>query len=150
MKTAEEIYNNMADIIPYALGDHLKPYIIEAMEIHADQFRPKESNWRGSFEVYLAELNKVYHELLNDSEWLDLMQKYHKNLDIKMTLEKAVVTYWSTEEAWEYKRKKKSKKLNWKSTLTKAISLNINKVWLLPYNQQSQQPITYTKPKFLE
>jgi hypothetical protein len=147
IKTAEDIYDNMANIIPYALENHLKPYIIEAMEIYADQFRPKESNWRGSFEVYLTELNKVYQELLNDAEWIKKQEKYHPGVDIKLSLEKAVENFWGQESGWQYKKRKKSKDLNWKATLTKAIDLN--KVWL-PRNQQQQNIVVYNKPKFLE
>lgn len=155
IKNAEEIlreYIQFTDVNGSETVNMLPLTIVDAMEEYADQFRPKENdNWRSDFDVYIDGLNKVYNELLNDKEWLNLMQKYHKGLDVKTTLEKAVVTYWATHTGWEYKRKKKSKTLNWKSTLTKAISMSINKVWLpRESNFNNQQQVVYNKPKFLE
>ena len=159
MKTAEEYYEECRikgltdDIISVSEPNYILPFyqnIFRLMDGYADQFRPKESNWRGYFEIYLAELNKVYQELLNDVEWIKKQEKFHPNVDIKVSLEKAIENFWKTEGGWQYKKRKKSKDLNWKATLTKAISLTINKVWLLPYNQQQKSTIVYNKPKFLE
>lgn len=41
MKTAEELYKEMEDIIPFNIQDGVKPYILEAMTSYSDQFKNK-------------------------------------------------------------------------------------------------------------
>lgn len=86
----------------------------------------KESiSWRNSFEIYLEELRSEYKELINDPEFILNQEKFHPNIDIKLSLEKACVNYWATEAGWKKKKsERKTKNINWKSTLTNAIDLN--------------------------
>lgn len=99
---------------------------------------PINGDWKNDFNIYLFQLRETYKELLKDEKWLGTQRKFHPNLDIKLTLEKACVNYWSTKEAWEYKKRKKSKTINWRLTLTNSLDTAGNKVYLL---KESQKPI---------
>lgn len=86
--------------------------------------------WRESFEIYLKELNVETKKLLSDKEWFSEREKFHPNLDIKLTIEKAYKDFWSKESGW--KNKKSSKKtinIDWKSTYNNAISQKVNQVY---------------------
>lgn len=86
--------------------------------------------WRDSFEVYLKELNISTKELLTDKEWLSEREKFHPNLDIKLTMEKAYTDFWSKEAGW--KNKKSSKKtitIDWKATFNNALTQKMNQVY---------------------
>lgn len=90
-------------------------------------FSPKVSNWRTDFNIYLFDLKQIYEKLIIDQNYIEQQEKFNPNIDIKLSLEKAVTNFWGTEAGWKYKKKQKAKEIDWKATLTNAISLN--KVW---------------------
>lgn len=91
---------------------------------------PKEKSWREDFEVYKSELREFYKTIRKDNEWILNQQRFNPNVNILLTLEKAVVNYWATEAGWKNKKRSKSKTIDWKSTLTNALSNPSNKVYL--------------------
>jgi DNA-binding Lrp family transcriptional regulator len=95
-------------------------------------------DWRKDFQIYLKELREVYNELINDSDYIKQQEKFNPNLDIKLTLEKSCTNYWATEAGWKKKKQGKSKVIDWKSTLTNALTLKMNKVYK-PFDQQKQE-----------
>lgn len=80
--------------------------------------------WRNDFEVYKSELEKEYKELINDSNFISTQERLNPNVNIKLSIEKGYLNFWSTEAGWKHKKKSKSNELNWKSTLTKSIDMN--------------------------
>lgn len=80
--------------------------------------------WRNNFEKYIEELNIAVNTLLQDKEWIAEREKFHPNLDIKLSMEKAYKDFWGTEAGWKHKKKSKSNDINWKSTFNSAIELN--------------------------
>lgn len=86
------------------------------------------TDWKTSFSIYKEELTKAYKKLINDEDYINQRQGYHKNLDIPKSLEKACVDYWATEEGWAKKKKSKSKTIDWRSTFNNALSLTCNQV----------------------
>ena len=88
-----------------------------------------EPTWRTDFEVYKTELRAAYLELIQDADFLSKQQRYHPNVDVKLTLEKACINFWATEAGWKHKRKSKSERIDWRQTLTNAISQPQNKVY---------------------
>jgi predicted transcriptional regulator len=86
-------------------------------------------SWKTDFEVYKDSLRKEVKELINDKEYITQQEKFNPNLNIKLTIEKACINYWATEAGWKHKIKSRSKDLNWKSTITNAISSPLNKVY---------------------
>lgn len=89
----------------------------------------KTISWRDDFETYKAELRTEYSKLISDPEFLKEREKYHPRVDIKLTIEKSCKDFWATEEGWLHKKKSKTKDLNWKATLTKALSIKSNQVF---------------------
>lgn len=81
--------------------------------------------WRDSFEKYIEDLNIAVNLLLQENDWILEREKFHPNLDIKLSMEKAYKDFWGTESGWLYKKKKsKGLDINWKSTFNSAIELN--------------------------
>lgn len=89
----------------------------------------KSTDWKTDFKIYLKELRETYKVLTHDKEWISEREKLNPGIDILLTMEKSCIEFWATEEGWENKKKSKVKTINWKSTLTKAISQPMNKVY---------------------
>lgn len=97
--------------------------------------------WRTSFALYQADEQAAYEALRKDTGWQAGRQKYHPNLDILLTLEKAHVDFWNTEAGWAWKKKNRSaKSLNWKSTFATSLSLKGNQVWKDRAAQAAERP----------
>lgn len=108
---------------------------------------PEVKTWRNDFETYKSQLREVYKKLTEDDNYIKIQEKFHPNVDIKVTLNKACVNYWATEAGWKNKKSKKSKNIDWKSTLTNAI--DNNKVYK-PKDKQEQTQQTVYKGNFLK
>lgn len=85
--------------------------------------------WRTSYELYKTELREAYTGALINQEWINQQERYHPNLDIGLTIEKACVEYWSKEAGWKKKKASKTEKIDWKSTFSNALSLKSNQVY---------------------
>jgi hypothetical protein len=85
--------------------------------------------WRSDFKIYLSDLRNTYRLLINDDSWIKERERFNPNLDIKLTIEKSCTEFWATEAGWAHKKKSKSKDIDWKKTLTTAISQPQNKVY---------------------
>jgi len=85
--------------------------------------------WKTDFSIYQAEEQAAYESLINDPVWIADRQKYHPNLDIKLSAEKAHKDYWSTEAAWSHKKKQRSKNCDWRRTYNNALTQRCNQVW---------------------
>jgi hypothetical protein len=80
--------------------------------------------WRENFEVYLNECKEIHRSLIHDTEFINTQERLNPGVDIKLSLEKAVINFWATEAGWKHKKSKRSKEIDWKSTLTTAITMN--------------------------
>ena len=103
-----------------------------------------DTSWKKDFKVYLKELRSAYRKLIEDSEFIRTQEKFHPNVDIKLSLEKACTNFWATEAGWIHKKKKRSKIINWKSTLTNAIDMN--KVYKSKENDVTVKKEFYKRP----
>jgi len=81
-------------------------------------------SWKDDFGVYLSELRTAYKQMICDRNFIETQERFHPNVDIKLSLEKACKNFWATEAGWQHKKKKRIKVINWKQTLTNAIDLN--------------------------
>ena len=54
----------------------------------------------------------AYNEIINDSDWIQLQERLNPGVNIKLTIEKACINFWSTEAGWKHKRNSKSKTLD--------------------------------------
>lgn len=83
-----------------------------------------QKTWKDSFEIYKKELDQEYQKLITDSEFIENRQKYYPEVNIRLSLEKAVEDFWSTEAGWINKKSKKIARPDWKQTLAKSIEHN--------------------------
>lgn len=81
--------------------------------------------WRNSFEEYMKLVVKAKEELLSDKEFIKNTCNYYPNIDIALSLDKAIYVYWGTEDAWNKQRRKKVININLKTALKKNIDKNI-------------------------
>ena len=89
----------------------------------------KEKDWRKDFNVYLSELHEEVDKILCDAEWMEKQKGFNPpELNIIKTIECAIENFWGTTEGWENKKKSKTKKINWKTTLAKALKIQTNRV----------------------
>lgn len=77
--------------------------------------------WRTDFEVYKKELKEAVRDLLSDREFVAEREKFYPNIDLPLTLEKAVVDFWGKPEGWKNKKRSKTVNIDWRSTFIYAI-----------------------------
>lgn len=130
-------YTKTIDSLSYRLKDKDKE-----KDKDKDKEEDKEKDfiktWRNDFPTYIEGLKAACRALMADIEWLKAQEKYHPGVDIKLSVEKAVMNFWATEAGWKHKKGKKSKDLDWKATLTNAI--NLNKVYK-PKNAEEENKV---------
>jgi hypothetical protein len=82
------------------------------------------AEWRTNFSVYKKDLDIVFKTLSLDPKFISEQERYHPNVDIRLSMEKAVVNFWGTEAGWKFKKKSRSNDIDWKLTLINAIGMN--------------------------
>jgi hypothetical protein len=86
--------------------------------------KDKNTNWRNDFNVYLDECKSAYKKYMEDPELLKIQQRLNPGINIKLSIEKGFINFWGTEAGWNFKKKKRSKDINWQSTITNSITMN--------------------------
>lgn len=99
-------------------------------------------SWKNDFSIYLKQLQQEYSKMIKDDDFIKQQEIFYPNIDIKNSLKKAYINFWGTEAGWNYKKKKRIKIIDWKSTLTNAI--NLNKV----YRQKEDTKTNQTSIKY--
>lgn len=105
--------------------------------------------WRDDFKIYLSEVTDAYEGIVKDIDFIKDRERYHPNIDIKLSLEKSFRDYWSTEAAWYKRKKSRTKKLDWVSTFKNSLDQKMNQVYKPRQDLFSQQP-TSTKEKLCQ
>lgn len=82
------------------------------------------------YQLYLNELRSEYKKIISDTEYISERQKFHPNLNIELSINKACVDFWASEAGYKRKKMSKSKKIDWKKTFTNALTLKCNHVYL--------------------
>lgn len=96
----------------------------------------EKKEWRDSFEVYLALVNKAKENILADSEFRRYIERYYYNADYEATLNKLIDGFWGKAEGWEYcKSKRKGKTIN----MTSALKKNMDKRERIVYKSRKSQ-----------
>ena len=112
-------------------------------EIHKGHNDAKKNDtWKTSYEIYLDECTLAYEALSANTDWIKQQEKFHPNIDIQLSLEKAFTNFWGTEAGWKHKKKARSKEINWKTTFTNAIDMN--KVYRLRYGNNDAEKGRFT------
>ena len=86
-------------------------------------------SWRDDFELYKSELKEAFNKILSDKDFIENRQKYHPNLDIRLSLQKAYEDYWGTEAGWKKKKSSRTKEIDWPATFRKALDQPQNRVY---------------------
>jgi hypothetical protein len=86
-----------------------------------------EKTWKNDFETYLKITTEAYHKLIADEDFIKQQEKYYPNVDIYLSIQKAVNNFWGKEAGWAYKKRQRIKDIDMASTLTNAIEKN--RVW---------------------
>lgn len=92
--------------------------------------------WRNDFKTYGDQLDEAYKLLIIDENFIKTQEKFNPEVDIILSIGKAIDCYWGTEAAWKYKIKKCKDEINWTSTLKNAIGKY--RVFKPKYAQQQQ------------
>ena len=100
--------------------------------------------WVNDFAVYKAEVDAAYIKIINDAAFIKEREKYHPNLNIPLSLEKAYIDFWGNELGWEWKKSQKDQdgKNDWKATFRNALNLSRNQV----YKARDQHPTLFSEP----
>jgi hypothetical protein len=81
--------------------------------------------WRNNFEAYLANARQGYGDIVNDKEFILLLEDAYPNIDAIKSIKNSFKLYWATDEGWEKKKSvRKTASIDWKSTIRKGIKLN--------------------------
>jgi len=92
---------------------------------------PDAPTWRDSYDVYIADCEREFDSKSDDPEWIaERKALYPRGLNIRMSLEKAFITFWGTTEGWKWcKVHRKTKKLNWNLCVNNCLNNRNNRVW---------------------
>lgn len=84
----------------------------------------KDKNWKLDFSIYKAELNENFERIKLDDLFILEQEKFNPNINIILSIEKAISNFWGTEAGWKNKKKSGSVNIDWTATFKNAISLN--------------------------
>ena len=99
-----------------------------------DKVKDKEKEkgipeWKKDFEVYKNELRSAFALIKHDKEFIKERERYHPNLDIILSIEKACTDFWAKESGWKNKKDSKTIDIDWKETFVNALTMKNNQVW---------------------
>lgn len=130
--------NNLKGLNQYKKnGGHMRGHMSNHMEneneneninINKDSIKEEEKEiektWRNDYSIYLQECKKGYRELIENKKFIEHIQKLQPKLNVLASIEMSFHSYWGTEDGWRNKKAKKSKTINWKSTILKNLKFN--------------------------
>lgn len=87
---------------------------------------PKEkvAPWRDSFDEYMKLVREGAAALKADANFRAEVERLQPNVDYEKTIEWCVSQYWGTEQAWEKKRRSRTRKIDMKATLRQNFDKN--------------------------
>ena len=86
--------------------------------------KKKKNTWRDDFQTYLTECKQGYKEFMEDEELLKTQQRLNPGINIKLSIEKGYINFWSIEAGWKHKKASRSKNMDWKATIINSIGIN--------------------------
>lgn len=96
--------------------------------------KASNSAWRADIEVYRKEVEDAKEQLINDTEFKAKFMNMYPNADYLRSIMKSM-QYWTSEKAWELKKKGKSSKINMVATLKNNLEKSV------VYKNNQDQPI---------
>lgn len=96
--------------------------------------KASNSAWRADIEVYRKEVEDAKEQLINDTEFKANFMNMYPNADYLRSIMKSM-QYWTSEKAWELKKKGKSRKINMLTTLKNNFEKSV------VYKNNQDEPI---------
>lgn len=90
----------------------------------AQKEKPPKEPWRESFDEYMKLVNEGAAALMADAKFRAEVEQLQPNVDYDRTIKWCVSQYWGTEQAWERKRRSRTKTINMKATLRQNFDKN--------------------------
>lgn len=87
-----------------------------------------DKNWRNSFEIYQKSIREAYKEFVNP-EFIKEQEIYYHNIDVELSIKKAIKEYWITEKGWKKRKASKTKELDWKATFINILKQKENRIY---------------------
>ena len=82
------------------------------------------NSWKEDINIYYSLVDKAFEDIVTNEDEMNKLQRYNPNLNIKLSLEKAMYVFWKTEAGWKNKKKSRAKEIDMKSTLIKSLDIN--------------------------
>jgi len=90
--------------------------------------------WKKDFAEYKKMAEAARIELLADGKFMDILsQVLDSRCDVVASLNKSFNVFWSTEDGWKNKKRRRNKGIDWRSTIRKTIYTS--RVFI-PWDQQ--------------
>lgn len=83
-----------------------------------------EKTWKNDYLIYLSETTESFDLLKYDQVFIKKLEKYYPNVDIILSIEKSFESFWGTEAGWINKKGRKTKVIDWKTTVLKNFDKN--------------------------
>lgn len=93
-------------------------------EIKENKKKVNDNNWRVNFEVFKSEIWTEFDKISRDENWIKEQEKFNPDVDILLSIEKAIKNFWETPAGWRNKKKAKTENPNWKQTFAKTLDKN--------------------------
>lgn len=137
-------YDNVTDCNVTDTLQSVSVSVSDSVSVREEGVGEETITWKNNYQTYQKEELEAYTKLISDKDWLSKQEKLkmYSGINVLKSLEKAH-TYWSSEEGWRYKARKKSAKINWSSTYSNALTMRCNMVF--DPNGTQNQP---AKPKY--
>jgi len=94
--------------------------------------------WRTDFEKYKTDCKAAFDKFSTDQQFISEQSSYYPRIDIVKTMWNAYRSFWGEEPGWNYFKKKRTKKINWKLIIINAIKFKPNLIYL--ENKPDQPP----------
>lgn len=102
----------------YCCGQHARESIKDFLKANNPE------SWRTDYKEYRRLVDEGAAALKRDISFRKDVERLQPNVDYDKTIDSCVSKYWGTEEAWERKRRARTKTINMKATLRQNFDKN--------------------------
>jgi hypothetical protein len=107
-----------------------------------------EKSWKDDFEIYKSNLRDAFVKFQNNQNFVDEQERYHPGLNIRLSIEKACLRYWSKEAGWKRQKASQVDIIDWKTIFSNTLDVKTNHVWLQKGETNGKQEETNRLPAY--
>jgi hypothetical protein len=85
--------------------------------------------WKDNYNIYKSLCVFEMEKVANDEKFIAAQTEYYPRLDLRLTIKKACLNYWSTKEGWKKKKSARTADIDWLATTRNALAIKSNQVW---------------------